>query len=468
MLYKEIIEENNDEIEATIISCILNNHAETEDIFLELDPNDFKNPNNMKIFLVCKKLKTEGKQHSYLDVLDFFNQNKTNKEFFFTNFQEYIENINNLYTFEATVTNLIDISKKNSLVNKIQKFGSKLLGIEMDVINYSDRIYEIQTEFLEILNSKKNNEVKALSELLPEYQIRLEKISNHSDQLTGCPSGYEEIDKITNGFQPGDMIILAARPGVGKTAISINFMLNAAKELYQENLATPNEKPKGILMFSMEMGNSQICERLVAVESCVDINTTKRGTSTKVESFSVSEAITRLSEYPILIDDSNNLSIIDVQSKIKQASLKYDLKLVIIDYLQLLRGPEIRGMQHNRQQEVSNISRIIKQVARQYEVPIIAIAQLSRKIEERKGDQRKPILSDLRESGSIEQDADIVSFLSYKEENEENISKNTNESVVEYIIAKHRNGETGQVELLFKKSIGKYLTLRKKYEKSKF
>lgn len=450
------------EIEITILSCIFNNHFETEDIFINLKPIDFTNKQNKRVYLACEKLKLDGKNYSYLDVLDFFNQNKMNKEIYFRGYHNYIDHINDQYNYEASILNLLNIVQKNSIQKQLQEFGNKLSSIEMDVINYNDKIYEIQSEFLEILNSKKGSAVKMLADILPEYQAKLATIRNNNDSLTGCTSGYPQLDKITHGFQPGDMIVLAARPGIGKTALAINFMLNSAKELHQWNDDNPKEKPKAILFFSMEMGEAQICERLVAAESCVDISTTKKGTWTSIEHFSISEAITRLSQYPIFIDDSSNLSIIEVQSKIKQTSLKYKLELVIIDYLQLLRGPQVKGGQSNRQQEVSSISKIIKDIARQYEVPIIAVAQLSRKVEERKGENRRPILSDLRESGSIEQDADIVSFLSYKVEDENNTQKNNNDCVVEYIISKHRNGETASIDFLFKKSIGKYLSLRNK------
>lgn len=316
--------------------------------------------------------------------------------------------------------------------------------------------------FLDITNSNKTKDVETLSEIMIEYHKKLESMKGRIETLTGTTSGYYELDKITNGFQPEDLIILAARPGIGKTAIALNFLLNAAKEFAEWNLKKDHtEKEKMVLMFSMEMGNNQISERLVSIQSGVDISVNKRGNWNETQWLSNIDAISSLSAYPIYIDDSSNLSIIDIQSKLKQLSINKEVKLIVIDYLQLLKGPNTKSQQVNRQQEVASISRTLKSIARQYNVPIIAISQLSRKIEERKGEYRRPILSDLRESGAIEQDADIVSFLNYKvEEDAYNKSdKKNSDVVVEYIIAKHRNGATDSVDLLFKKSIGKYIPI---------
>ncbi|MGL4769036.1 MAG: DnaB-like helicase C-terminal domain-containing protein [Mycoplasmoidaceae bacterium] len=462
---------DTNDIEITILACLMNNHIESEEIYLELEHFDFIIPNNSKVFRACKKLHMEGQKVDFINLLDFFSQNKNDINFNIANFSNLLKIINENYLYEISILDKIDLLKKNSITRKMQLFGKELTKFNADMNNFNDKLYDVQTKFLEILDTKRNQDVKILSELLPTYQSNLYSL-NYRKELLGCSSGYSNLDKITHGFQKGDMIVLAARPGIGKTALAINFLINVAKNAYEWNKKHPSEKPKAVLMFSMEMGNQQICDRLIANESLVDLNLLRLGKTSVLETNSISDAINRLIDYPILIDDSSNLSIIEVQSKIKQASLKYNLELVVIDYLQLLRGPQTRNMQMNRQQEVSNISKIIKQIARQYQLPMIAIAQLSRKIEERRVEQKRPILSDLRESGSIEQDADLVTFLSYKQNNledeEEDKQKISNECLVEYIISKHRNGETGIIEFVFKKSLSKYIEKEKDkyYEKN--
>ncbi|MGL5591554.1 MAG: replicative DNA helicase [Mycoplasmoidaceae bacterium] len=455
---QEIKDKTNDELESILISCLLNNHKNSEDIFLLLSPSDFGSENNRIIFAAANELRKESKISDTVSLISYIDSNQT---FQFDNYNNYIKNLSAKYSYEPNIKAYIEIVKNNSIIRQLKNFGKFLSEINMDVTNSGEILWDLEKRFLDITNSMKTKDVETLSEIMVQYHNKLESLKDRVETLTGTTSGYPKIDKITNGFQPGDLIILAARPGIGKTAIALNFLLNAAKELMEINLKKDHtEKEKIVLMFSMEMGNLQISERLVSIQSGVDITVNRRGEWKGSEWLSVSDTISTLSGYPIYIDDSSSLSIIDIQSKLKQLSNNKEIKLIVVDYLQLLKGPGSKVQQINRQQEIASISRTLKSIARQYEVPIIAIAQLSRKIEERKGEHRRPILSDIRESGAIEQDADIVSFLNYLDE--ESITKNTenknNDVMVEYIIAKHRNGATGSVDLLFKKSIGKFIS----------
>ena len=456
-ILRENLDNNNLEIEKSIISAVLNNHKEINDIFLSLLTIDFDNPNNRLIYASILKLKDEGKIIDSLSVISYI---KNNQDYIFNNYEEYILELSSMYNYENSLKGYIEILKIASISRQLKEFGKSLQDISLDSINWKDEIWKLEKNFMEITNSRNAKEVESMEEIVFNYQQKLEQLKNRSEELTGCPSGYSNIDKITNGFQPGDLIILAARPGIGKTAISLNFMLNAAKEyLVFNKTKQPNEKEKVLLMFSMEMGNNQICERLVSIDSTVDISITKRGTWDALQWNSIQDSIARLSSFPIYVDDSSGLSILDLQTKVKQLSSTKDIKLIVVDYLQLLKGP--KGASNvNRQQEVANISRTLKSIARQYNVPVIAIAQLSRKIEERRGEAKRPILSDLRESGAIEQDADIVAFLNYKDAEGYDNSTLGSSVMVEYIIQKHRNGSTGIVELLFDKSTGRYLEVK--------
>ena len=456
---QEIKDKTNEELEAILISCLLNKHKNSEDIFLLLSPSDFGSDNNRLIFAAANELRKESKITDAVTLISYIDSNSS---FQFNDYNNYIKLLSTKYNYDPNVKAYIEIVKNNSIIRQLKSFGNSLSEINMDVTNNGEILWDLEKRFLDITNSNKTKDVETLSEIMIEYHKKLESMKGRIETLTGTTSGYYELDKITNGFQPEDLIILAARPGIGKTAIALNFLLNAAKEFAEWNLKKDHtEKEKMVLMFSMEMGNNQISERLVSIQSGVDISVNKRGNWNETQWLSNIDAISSLSAYPIYIDDSSNLSIIDIQSKLKQLSINKEVKLIVIDYLQLLKGPNTKSQQVNRQQEVASISRTLKSIARQYNVPIIAISQLSRKIEERKGEYRRPILSALRESGAIEQDADIVSFLNYKvEEDVYNKSdKKNSDVVVEYIIAKHRNGATDSVDLLFKKSIGKYIPI---------
>lgn len=301
------------------------------------------------------------------------------------------------------------------------------------------------------MNSKTSSSLLTTAEITKDFSARLDNIKLHHNKLTGTTSGFHAIDEFTNGFQPGDLIILAARPSIGKTALALNMLVAAAKQCSENEC---------VVFFSLEMGAHQLMERMVSAETSISSTHFKRGTWMDEDDFLIKECTTKFNKLPLLIDESSNISILEIQTKLKQIANTKKVKLVVIDYLQLVQGSQKAGI--NRQQEVSQISRTLKSIARDVDTPIIAIAQLSRKIEERKGLDKKPILSDLRESGSIEQDADIVSFLNYERDEYDNNNSETsvkqynNIVVVDFIIAKNRNGSTGEVKLLFEKQYGKY------------
>lgn len=446
----EQIDESVGEIEQIILSHTFHKSKYIDDIFLQLQLDDFGQYENRLIFVTVSKFRTEGKEIDILSVLNYFD---TNQEMQFKNYKEYLNEIDSKFTHQQNILQFIDIVKNASIKRKFQEFAKILNETDIDVISARDKLWMLEQEFLNITNNKKTREIESIGKIVQEYNKKLEQIANMEETLTGTTSGYYSIDKITNGFQGGDLIILAARPGIGKTALAINFLVNAAKNINENK--KENEKDKIVLMFSMEMGNLQVCQRIVSEESGVEISATRKKLDS-LQSSLISDAISNLYNLPLYIDDSSDLSIIDIQSKIKQISNDKEIKLIVIDYLQLLKGAKTNSNM-NRQQEVAGISRSLKALARQHNVPIIAIAQLSRKIEERKGEGRKPMLSDLRESGAIEQDADLVCFINYKEDAKENESKkDLNNVMVEFIIAKNRNGAIGSVDLFFSKPISKY------------
>lgn len=443
------------EMEKIVIAAILNNDEKIDEIFLQLSEEDFSDTYLRIIFKIAQNFRSDGRTLDFLSLIDYL---KKNKECQFPNYDSIISEIDSMYVYQHNIMQYIESIKNDSIKRQLYEFSKEISNADLDVITTKEKLWNLEKKFLDITSNKKNKEIESLSKILTGLQKKLEIILSRSNEMTGTTSGYESLDKITNGFQPGDLIILAARPGIGKTALSINFMVNAAKVLYEENLnRSSGQKEKAILMFSMEMGSEQICQRILSLESGIELNVNKHKVWTDIEKTALSSAMTSLINYPIYIDDSSDLSIIDIQSKLKQLTTDKDIKLVVLDYLQLLKVSN-RSTNLNRQQEVAEISRTLKKIARQFMVPIIAIAQLSRKVEERKGDSKRPILSDLRESGSIEQDADMVCFLNYadsKDEGEKSTQFNSG-VMVEFIIAKNRNGATTIVELSFVKPISKY------------
>ena len=273
------------------------------------------------------------------------------------------------------------------------------------------------------------------------------KLRNSDSHITGIKTGYTDLDRITNGFQRGDLIILAARPDIGKTAFALNLALNAS--FYNTG---------AIAIFSLEMPAEQLMKRILSAKSAVESSKLRSGNLMDEEFNKLNEAANELMASKLFVDDSSNIKVGEIFSKCRKLKSEHGLDLVVIDYLQLISGSGRSGGD-NRQQEISEISRSLKQLAREMQCPVIALSQLSRSVETRP--DKHPMLSDLRESGAIEQDADIVIFL-YRDEyyNKDKEEENTNATdKTDVDISKHRNGATGRVELAFQKSISAFFNI---------
>lgn len=296
-----------------------------------------------------------------------------------------------------------------------------------------------EKEILEVTRSRRTTDFKSSKQVVNEVINEVIKLRDAKGGVTGIKTNYHVLDNITNGFQRGDLIILAARPSMGKTAFALNLALNAALL-----------NPGAIAIFSLEMPAEQLMKRILSAKGRVEGNKLRTGFLNNDEFNKLSEAANEIMACKLFIDDSAVVKMGDIFSKCRKLKSEHGLDLVVIDYLQLISGNS-RGSSDNRQQEVSDISRALKALARELEVPVIALSQLSRSVESRQ--DKRPMLSDLRESGAIEQDADIVMFL-YRDEyyNRDKDPDNTEPDRTEINLAKHRNGATGQVELAFDKS----------------
>ena len=278
-----------------------------------------------------------------------------------------------------------------------------------------------------------------MQSLMHEAILEIEARKDHKDGLTGVASGFTELDRVTGGWQKSDLVIIAARPGMGKTAFVVSAMRNAAVDF-----------GSGVAIFSLEMSSVQLVNRMISAEAELEGDKIKKGRLADHEWEQLVHKTSRLTEAPIFIDDTPGLSILELRAKCRRLKAQHDIQLVIIDYLQLMSGDTTKNSSGNREQEIASISRALKGIAKELNVPVIALSQLSRAVETRGGDKR-PQLSDLRESGSIEQDADMVMFLYRPEyynitEDEEGLPTT---GMGEVIIAKHRNGSLENVKLKF-------------------
>ena len=331
---------------------------------------------------------------------------------------------------------VVEMAIKRDIIQVVSVLQQEAYEDTTDVFELLDKteqaIFKISDSSLrKNYDSMKNLMFKALQELQTKKE--------HKDGLTGVPSGFLALDRMTSGWQNSDLIIVAARPGVGKTAFIVSALRNAAVDF---------KKP--VAIFSLEMASVQLVNRMISSECEIDSERIKKGSLSSEEWQQLANKTNRLSAAPIFIDDTPALSILELRAKCRRLKAEHNIELIVVDYLQLMRGDS----EGNREQEIASISRALKGIAKELNTPVIALSQLSRGVETRGGDKR-PQLSDLRESGSIEQDADIVMFLYraeyYKITVDEEGMPTTNTG--EVIIAKHRNGSTGTVKLKF---IGQY------------
>ena len=296
---------------------------------------------------------------------------------------------------------------------------------------------QAESEIFQIADGRLTEGFQSLKDLVPGGIETLEKLENQQGGFTGVPSGFTELDRLTSGFQPSDLVIIAARPAMGKTSLALNIA---------QHVGTKTEKTVGV--FSLEMSKQALFLRMLTSEARIDAHKFRNGFLGSEEYKKMSEALNTLGEAKVFIDDSTSVSVLEMRAKARRLKSEHGLHLLIIDYLQLMQG---RGRFENRNLELASISRSLKGLAKELDVPVIALSQLSRAPESRS--EHRPQLSDLRESGALEQDADVVLFI-YREDVYDH--KAENENTAEVIIGKQRNGPTGTVRLAFLKEITRF------------
>lgn len=313
--------------------------------------------------------------------------------------------------------------------------------------NINETLDDAERKILGIVKNRRSTEFRTIKEVLDSTQANLEKLAATKGEVTGIPTGWYDIDNITTGLQANQLIIIAARPAMGKTAFALNLATNVAVNT-----------DKTVALFNLEMGAEQLASRMLSSLGQIEGKKLATGKLLNEDWKRVNEAVSQLSDAKMYMDDTPGITIGEIRSKCRRlASSEEGLGLVIIDYLQLISSSTNYGA--NRQQEVSDISRSLKTMALELNIPVIALAQLSRAVDAR--ENKRPLMSDLRESGSIEQDADIVAFLYRDDYYNKESAIDANTSISEFIIAKHRNGPTATIELLFKRDTSTFLSYQR-------
>ena len=309
-----------------------------------------------------------------------------------------------------------------------------------DVENINDFIGEVEKDFLNVTRDRNAGEFQNVKSVIQKVTDRLVMLQKADGKISGVKTGYYDLDKLTSGFQKGDLIILAARPSVGKTAFALNVAYNVS---YKSDEA--------VAIFSLEMPAEQLIQRIICSAGSLKAESLRSGSILKESSESYYADADKVSKCNLYIDDTPGIRVGEIAAKCRRLKREQGLKMIVIDYLQLISGPA--NSRESRQQEVSDISRQLKMIARELEVPVLALSQLSRSVEKR--DNKRPVLSDLRESGAIEQDADIVSFI-HREDYQDPKKEAETQGATDIIIAKHRNGALADIRLVFLKQFSKF------------
>ena len=414
----------------------------------ELTRDDFYLESHMKIFDVLSDLNEEGKPVDVTIVTDRLEKNKTLASI--GNIEYLLEIINSVPS-ASNIDYYINIVHEKAILRKLINVSETIVSDSyLENGNVNDILDGAEMKILNVVKTRKSSEFHRVQDVIYRAQENLEKLCNQKGEITGLATGFYEIDKLTSGLHENELIIIAARPAMGKTAFALNIATNVAKST-----------DKAVAIFNLEMNAEQLVTRMFSSLGQIDGNKLRSGRLDNNDWSKLSEGISRLADTNIYIDDTPGVSIGDIRSKCRRlAASKEGLALVVIDYLQLISGSSKYA--GNRQQEVSEISRSLKTMALELGVPVIALAQLSRAVEGR--DDKRPLMSDLRESGSIEQDADIVAFLYRDDYYNKEARMDGNISISEFIVAKHRNGPTATIELLFKKNTSTFANYSKEDE----
>jgi replicative DNA helicase len=433
------------ELEEAILGAIMLEKDKLAEV-LEIiqSPECFYGPANQKIYASIRRLFDKGMP---VDLLTVTEELRKSDELELVGGPYYLTNLTMNVVSSAHVESHARIVMEKFIQRELIRISGEIIGSAYeDSTDVFDLLDKAESNLYEITDNHLRKNFTSLKDVLVRTVQEIEEAKNKKDDLTGVPTGFTDLDKLTSGWQKTDLIILAARPAVGKTAFCLNLTMNAAMHAGE---------PFPVAFFSLEMGAGQLVKRMLAAVTEVSMDAITKGRMQEHEFVQMTQRMNKLATAPIFLDDQAALNIFELRAKARRLKQKHDIKLIVIDYLQLMQGSIEKG--GNREQEISKISRDLKQLAKELEVPIIALSQLNRSVESRK-ESKVPQLSDLRESGAIEQDADMVMFL-YRPEyygiNNDEMGQPI-EGETHIHVAKHRNGSTDTVKVRFIKEYQKF------------
>jgi len=440
----EKIPPQNLDAEQSVLGAMLIDHEAVAKAIETLRPQDFYRDANAHIYEAIVNLFDRSEAVDLITLSEELRQSGLLDQ---VGGVSYVAGLANSVPTSANVEYYARIVQEKSLLRSLISASTRIAQMgyagDEEIESLLDKAEQM---IFEVSQRKTNSGFVPLKTILMQTFERIEFLYQSKGGITGVPSGYTNLDKLTSGFQNSDLIIVAARPSMGKTSLCLNIAQHASVR-----------KKLPVALFSLEMSREQLVTRMLCGEAMVDQQKVRTGKLTDEDWQKLTQAAGPLSQAPLFIDDSPGVSVVEMRAKCRRLKSEHGLSLVVLDYLQLMQGSR---RSENRQQEISDISRSLKALARELQVPVIALSQLSRAVEQRQ--EKKPMMSDLRESGSLEQDADLVMFI-YRDEYYKQ-DESEKRGIAEIIVAKQRNGPTGSVELGFLKEYTKFVNLERRPE----
>jgi replicative DNA helicase len=436
----------NLDAEVSLLGAVLIDEEVLTRVSDTLQADDFYDKRHRAIFSCMLKL---YEFHKPVDLLTLSDELKKKDELDMIGGMDYLSELTNMVPTAANAEHYAEIIVQKAMRRRLIKVAGDIaeLGYEEEE-QISELLEKAESEIFAVSDKSLRNDLVSMEQILGESFDRLDELHNNKGKLRGIRTNWRDLDKMTAGLQRSDLVILAARPAMGKTAFMLNLAYNIA-----------SLEKQAVLIFSLEMSKEQLVDRMLAGAAGVDSWNIRTGNLSDEDFEKLSQAMGEMAEAPIFIDDTPGISVMEMRTKARRQAHAQPLGLIIVDYLQLMQGSGRRGFE-NRVQEVSEISRGLKLIARELNVPVVAASQLSRTVESR--NPPIPMLSDLRESGSIEQDADIVMFMYRDDYYHPEDSEKPN--ILDLFLAKHRNGPTGKVELYMHKERQRFLSIDKQHQ----
>lgn len=450
-MWQENVPPQDIEAEQAVLGAIFLDAEALVEAMAQIEPQDFYRRAHQIVF---RSMIALNDRNENIDIITLKSQIESENTLEDVGGISYLTELSQVTPTASGVAHYAKIVKDKSTLRELIQAATKIVKEGYSQEGSVEEIVEAAEKGILNVSEKRNSTgFQAISDVLNSTMEHIDRLSQQNEDITGLPTGYPELDKMTAGLQPEELIILAARPAVGKTAFALNIA---------QNIGTRTDR--SVAIFSLEMGAESLVNRMLCAEGTIEAGHLRTGQLTEQEWHNLIMAMGSLSNTSIFIDDTPGIKVSEIRARCRRlAQEKGNLGLILIDYLQLIEG----SGRESRQQEVSEISRQLKKLAKELKVPVIALSQLSRSVEQRQ--DKRPVLSDIRESGSIEQDADIVAFL-YREdyyqrqgtEDDKNEDEQAVDDVIEVIIEKNRSGARGTVELLFKKEYNKFASISRR------